>query len=294
MFHLKPRQRGFTLIELLVVIAIIAILAAILFPVFAQAREKARSTSCLSNVKQLGLGMMMYMQDYDESYPLAIATYGGNYFQGGYSFPAGWDNPVDPAFEAASNATWSNSVQPYIKNMGILACPSSAKTDIGWSVGQRKEPGYVSYSYNGILHSYPQAGMVAPADVIMFSELQGKYAYKGVALSNPRLNCTTAANGCIYTARVGTNACATAPGGGASSSGTYVANSVRLIHSQGQNFGFADGHAKWRRLGAQVAPANTNASVDPFTQYSATGSGASGTVWTNGCHHWLFRPDYQP
>ncbi|HEY3298451.1 MAG TPA: prepilin-type N-terminal cleavage/methylation domain-containing protein, partial [Armatimonadota bacterium] len=65
------RNSGFTLIELLVVIAIIAILAAILFPVFAQAREKARSASCLSNEKQIGLGLMMYMQDYDETYPMA-------------------------------------------------------------------------------------------------------------------------------------------------------------------------------------------------------------------------------
>ena len=68
------RKRGFTLIELLVVIAIIAILAAILFPVFARAREKARQSSCLSNVKQIGLGMMMYVQDYDERFPTLYYT----------------------------------------------------------------------------------------------------------------------------------------------------------------------------------------------------------------------------
>jgi prepilin-type N-terminal cleavage/methylation domain-containing protein/prepilin-type processing-associated H-X9-DG protein len=285
------KRHAFTLIELLVVIAIIAILAAILFPVFAQAREKARSTSCLSNIKQLGIGTMMYSQDYDECYPLAVAQYGANYFNGGYSFPAGWDNPVDAAFELASNVTWSNATQPYVKNQGILSCPSAAKTDIGWSVGQRKEPGYVSYSYNGLLHSYSQAGVVAPADVIMFSEMQGKYAYKGVALSNPRLNCGAVSAGCLYTPRAN-NACATTPGG-QSSGGNYTANNatVRLIHSGGQNFGFADGHAKWRRLGAVLAPANTDFNVDPFTNYN--GNGISSTTWWNGCHQTLFRPDYQ-
>src|SRR5690349_4121179 len=80
--HRKERiEKGFTLIELLVVIAIIAILAAILFPVFAQAREKARQTTCLSNTKQMGLGLMMYAQDYDET--MTPAYYYGNPNAGG-------------------------------------------------------------------------------------------------------------------------------------------------------------------------------------------------------------------
>ena len=98
---IKRTQSGFTLIELLVVIAIIAILAAILFPVFAQAREKARQTSCLSNTKQMGLGLMQYVQDYDETFPTA-------YFH--------------RAFNPASGGTvggyvhWSFLIQPYVKN----------------------------------------------------------------------------------------------------------------------------------------------------------------------------------
>jgi prepilin-type N-terminal cleavage/methylation domain-containing protein/prepilin-type processing-associated H-X9-DG protein len=94
-------KRGFTLIELLVVIAIIAILAAILFPVFARAREKARTASCLNNVKQLTLGIMMYAQDYDETYPAA-----NNYA------------PV-----AATE--WINPIMPYVKNEQVLKCPSA-------------------------------------------------------------------------------------------------------------------------------------------------------------------------
>lgn len=93
------KQRGFTLIELLVVIAIIAILAAILFPVFAQAREAARKSSCASNVKQLSLATLMYIQDYDERYP---------------SDQWGTNN-ADP---------WWILIQPYTKNGGIVDCPS--------------------------------------------------------------------------------------------------------------------------------------------------------------------------
>ena len=94
---LPVNPKGFTLIELLVVIAIIAILAAILFPVFAQAREKARQTSCLSNQKQIGLGIMQYVQDYDETYP---------YFQMNQAKLTGGVEPI----------AWTTVVQPYIKN----------------------------------------------------------------------------------------------------------------------------------------------------------------------------------
>jgi prepilin-type N-terminal cleavage/methylation domain-containing protein/prepilin-type processing-associated H-X9-DG protein len=104
------KSSGFTLIELLVVIAIIAILAAILFPVFAQAREKARQTSCLSNTKQIGLALMQYTQDYDETLP----CYDGGLFTAVYS--------VGEYFPA-----WAQQVYPYMKNEGVLGCPSARK-----------------------------------------------------------------------------------------------------------------------------------------------------------------------
>jgi prepilin-type N-terminal cleavage/methylation domain-containing protein len=100
------RRRGFTLIELLVVIAIIAILAAILFPVFAHAREKARQTSCLSNLKQLGAGMIMYSQDNDGLFPPAVAR---------------------PSRDIKNlyQMSWMSIMQPYTKNLGVFICPSS-------------------------------------------------------------------------------------------------------------------------------------------------------------------------
>ena len=100
--------RAFTLIELLVVIAIIAILAAILFPVFAQAREKARQTSCLNNLKQIGLGATMYAQDYDENLPFPYNL-------------ANWDRWCE------DGVTWRQRILPYTKNSQIFVCPSYKK-----------------------------------------------------------------------------------------------------------------------------------------------------------------------
>ena len=106
-----PQCKGFTLIELLVVIAIISILAAILFPAFARARENARRTSCLSNLKQIGLGMLMYTQDYDEKFP-----------------PLGGAAPgCSTDFGASSNA-WGRNLMPYIKSVQLFVCPSDSRT----------------------------------------------------------------------------------------------------------------------------------------------------------------------
>ena len=108
--HRKATRPAFTLIELLVVIAIIAILAAILFPVFAKAREKARQASCSSNLKQIGLAMIQYRQDYDETTP---------WFVNGAAWTAGPN----------SNSYWGVFYEPYTKNQQIFRCPSASSTD---------------------------------------------------------------------------------------------------------------------------------------------------------------------
>jgi len=142
------RKQGFTLIELLVVIAIIAILAAILFPVFARAREKARQTSCLNNVKEITLGMLMYVSDNDEMYPY--------YAFGSYT--------VDPW------VFWPHQLQPYIKNWQIYQCPSSpyrgAMTYHATYYEQRPSYGFTNalWQTGG---GFPESRVVRPAEKFM-------------------------------------------------------------------------------------------------------------------------------
>ncbi len=141
------RSRGFTLIELLVVIAIISILAAILFPVFARARENARRASCLSNAKQAGLGIMQYTQDYDEKLP-----------------------------KAYHNSTiWADDIQPYVKNYQMFKCPSNPP---GRKSGDATNPNRLEpdYATNGMLVGDPTnesvslAEIDAPAEIVFATD----------------------------------------------------------------------------------------------------------------------------
>jgi len=138
-------KRAFTLIELLVVIAIIAILAAILFPVFAQARESARLTTCLSNMKQHGLAWGMYSQDYDEVFPLSRVVYGvkDGDPDPGSAFHCDCDQNCD------KNITWMELTQPYIKSYDMYRCPSNPNNTIQTEDKDKKFKR--SYGTNGVV-----------------------------------------------------------------------------------------------------------------------------------------------
>jgi len=152
---MKRYQHAFTLIELLVVIAIIAILAAILFPVFAQAREKARTISCLSNVKQLGLASHMYLQDYDERWMAEYQNYNndgcdtwwpcqfGTFYGTTPPNTLGWYTaPAKDPIQYGLN--WAYLLQPYEKNRQLMYCPSTAPT--WWNPATDNDAS--SYAYN--------------------------------------------------------------------------------------------------------------------------------------------------
>ncbi len=190
------KRRAFTLIELLVVIAIIAILAAILFPVFAKAREKARQSSCASNLKQLGIGLLSYAQDYDELF------IGANNAPCTYALPNG-------ATSTSTNMLWMYQIYPYIKNAQMYNCPSN--TNI-------LDPGAydssLGYGFHGTASGFnlarrAMATLDAPAETIAFAD-------------------------CTYYLTDWDTA--------ATSDNGYPPN---IIHNEGANCTFADGHTKW-------------------------------------------------
>lgn len=152
------QKKGFTLIELLVVIAIIAILAAILFPVFAKAREKARQSSCASNLKQIGLAINSYKQDYDETYPLNYSAYDGNgsrMFTGpSCSYRGYW---------------WIDELVPYVKNEQLWMCPSG-RGNVGNNNGWCMVDFPRSYNYAGTASGAKDADVKLPSETYIAAD----------------------------------------------------------------------------------------------------------------------------
>ncbi len=164
----RKSQEGFTLIELLVVIAIIAILAAILFPVFARARENARRASCQSNLKQMGLGIMQYTQDYDEKYLVEYSVVNG------------------------AGQLWPQFIQPYVKSTQLFDCPSSSAT---FSGGYDSSIGYgLNYWLSGSgFYGTSLAAINRPAETIMVAETGNDTDGLGYYLSYPSYYSASAA-----------------------------------------------------------------------------------------------------
>ena len=205
----KTQGRGFTLIELLVVIAIIAILAAILFPAFARARENARRASCQSNLKQIALGVFQYKQDYDEKLPLYHVS--GGYYG------------------------WADRIQPYIKSTQILQCPSEPSKESSTPNADN----YTDYWINIMAIGQSDASFNGPASTVLIGDGEGTNVTGawsrgggatecgGFATSDPIFTCANNPTTTLVKA--------TLPPGGAHR------------HLTGANFAFADGHVKWQK-----------------------------------------------
>lgn len=204
-------SKGFTLIELLVVIAIIAILAAILFPVFARARENARRASCQSNLKQIGLGLVQYSQDYDEKYPyveMGGATTG----------------PTTNNF-----LLWTDAVQPYLKSYQIFRCPSASNTNAPVDFANRPSVADCALSYGaasngsvGFAFTHEVANG-APTSLAQFTETAQTIFFAD------RFDSTDGTNWDYWIHPTSTN------------------KTLGVHHLDGGNVAFADGHVKWMR-----------------------------------------------
>jgi prepilin-type N-terminal cleavage/methylation domain-containing protein len=166
MEHRRPRRRGFTLIELLVVIAIISILASILFPTFARARESARMTSCSSNMRQLGIAMSMYANDHDELFPdHDRSQQDGSYYRAGLIVP---DWAVTP------RQNWAQAIQPYVRNYKIYHCPSSKGLAPGGttSTGSGMPMPPLSYVMNGYAAGRMQDSAPDPSSACLLYDVR--------------------------------------------------------------------------------------------------------------------------
>jgi len=247
------RRKGFTLIELLVVIAIIAILAAILFPVFARAREKARQASCTSNVKQIILGIIMYASDYDSKFP--------------FSTPA--------CVAMNGGVSWWGCIYPYVKNAQLFQCPSSNSDNIN-NAGCGGPPNSCSYrmpGWMGLNYGYSIAigsnlqnngnrsccasqsgkdsGLLAPAESFLVADSARANIGGGLWAGNGA--CAGSFSDGICAPITFANRLSGCAHGVCGFSGTYAARLAALgttgdataRHNGGGVIGFADGHAKW-------------------------------------------------
>ena len=239
------QRQGFTLIELLVVIAIIAILAAILFPVFAKAREKARQISCASNEKQIGLGMLQYAQDNDETF----ISRNGN---------------------TGAMVLWPVQIAPYTKSLALFKCPDDSVPDntannpplhvLSFALNQNSTNGNTLASFN------------APANTVLVCEMTGQ----NIDYTNTVPFVTDApGSGVTQTFGIkgwGVNPLATGPMGLLNISGWPTP----ARHTDGSNFLAADGHVKWLK-GVAVSPGLTNGSATGVESGTAPYSTAAGT-----------------
>ncbi len=283
------KRKGFTLIELLVVIAIIAILAAILFPVFAKAREKARQITCASNEKQLGLAFIQYVQDSDEVLPCGTV-------------PDATGAITPASLKGQNGRGWASQIYPYVKSTGVYQCPDdaseAANSYISYGMNGNVDPtNYVAAdNYAGDFTTTPLASFVSPAKTVLMFEDQ----YNQCDPSNPLDQYSSTGNGNgrpayrgvyetgVMNGETGVTAATTYAGSnqaGGEFNPTYDYDNLTGIHTDGSNFLFDDGHVKYYK-GSSVSAGNDNADSSGDTATCGTPavySAGSATAANTSC-----------
>jgi len=296
-------KRAFTLIELLVVIAIIAILAAILFPVFAQAKEAAKKTAALSNTKQMGTAMVIYATDNNDLLPMAFSRRANGTWRYGtvhpcpYNFVISWN---DVFVQNQTKCQWANSIQVYNKNWQLYYLPG--QRDIVWDAAADRlagvTPTKAGLTMNGLLHTYSMTMVSNASSVPMLWAGMGNSAGFGRAFSNPSLNCEASWTGdCKFNA--GGSAGGLGDGNFQSATYGFGAGYKVWLYSGGVPIVRTDTSARHQKIGnsvsaAWVAPGSTDYYNDPFAWVSTDGSNFVyyGCSSNSGFYyHCFFRPD---
>lgn len=282
-------KKAFTLIELLVVIAIIAILAAILFPVFAQAKEAAKKTSSLSNVKQMGTATAIYTADYDDTFPRAFGYYTGigHMWQYIHDVPADW-RATGPIYIEFASGSPMNATEPYRKNYQMLETPGASKRKfpgVDYSA-PRKRYASLGYSYNGLLHTFNATAVASVSTTPLFTQLGGKTNLEGFDSSVPTLYCTNAAASCSYVPPS-----ATCGSGNGQWTVLFTNVDSAWVYGRSQTWSMADSSARVKRVGMQIN-GRTDFRQDPYSRYQSNGVPGGGWYDQFYCHHLTFAPDY--
>jgi prepilin-type N-terminal cleavage/methylation domain-containing protein len=282
-------KKAFTLIELLVVIAIIAILAAILFPVFAQAKEAAKKTATLSQYKQVGTSSAIYLADNDDTFPLAFAfnTTTNTWRWGSYAAtPTGWTTAGNRHLAPRINEEQSyvlNSLQPYIKNLNMYEANGATTISLTTPVVAGFRPPRMNLSFNGMLHSWSATAVNQPSRLPLFWPGMMKQNIEGLSLSQPMLDCFTA----------GTTACRFNPSGGPQGGNpTYgyswflvgqAANFSLWLYGRGMPFVSADTSARFLQFNAPNWPnVANNINSSPWSSFDPAGPPGS-PYWMTDC-----------
>jgi len=288
-------RRAFTLIELLVVIAIIAILAAILFPVFAQAKEAAKKTATLSQYKQVGTGTAIYLSDADDMFPLA---YGFNSATNGWrtaswhSVPAGSSSvggrDTEPR-KSEEGMMVLNSLQPYIKNNQMYAGNGLPKVDIGLTQSptgpQRAD---VNLSYNGMLHAWSATAVAAPSKLPLLSPTMMKQNIVGGGIISPALDCLNNSPTCRFSPGAPPAGGSGGPYGGTAYGYVWwsvgnAANFSLWQYGRGMTFVATDTSAKFMTFNAPKWPLYANnVNSSPWSSFDPAGPPGS-PYWMTDC-----------